>query len=726
MSAAGAVGQRPVQDAAQPSEGSGVRAPVLLRPALALNDRLRTGSRLLALSILLLIPGLLATTSFSRAMNSQISFARSEATGVEVLRPALAAMAVAATGGRPDLTALAGAVEEHPELELDTVLEEAQAAAARGEGATQALADLVTEVGNTSKLILDPDLDSFYLMDIQVVQLPKALVAVEALRRASVATTIDPAELAVDAGQLAAAAAAVTGDLETARRTTSAPDLLADLESLVAVAGVAEQLATAATTMLSGAKPDLDFEGVGTAADAAVEPAAQALAALLDARTEGLVGDRNVILAVTALGFLLAVWFGCATWWRTRRDVAFTTDAVAAIAAGRLSDCPVPQGRDELGDIGRSLTTARRTLSQQEAELRRSQAERETRLKTEFLRQQAAERQFRERAQGLLDETAGTVIAELSTLIAEVEAVRQAAGAIEEQLGATEGVTRSVASQAVAADQRVVALGGSLRDVAGMTELIGAVAAQTKLLALNATIEAARAGAAGRGFSIVADEVKALAATTAESTGRIGSTLASLESDASDVGTAITGVGENIGSLEQATTALIEVVNRQYGLVTNLDRTLAGTIARVNEMSTLTSKLERREASRRPITGSVVLHRNGASLAAELVDLSAGGLHCVTRERSSLQVGQDVRVDLQVDGHAFSLRAAVVRSDGVTGDGASGDGASGDGASGASPTGGAGPRTGTRTGIGLRFADLDAGATDELYAVLQGEPAPVA
>jgi methyl-accepting chemotaxis protein len=604
----------------------------LLRPGLWLNDRLRTSSRLAALLILLLIPGLLASWSFAQTMTAQISFAHRERIGLQVLVPALAVTAEVAQGRAPELTALTTAVQA-ADIGLDQALATLRGAVATGSTAarTQAVADFITEVGNASNLILDPDLDSFYLMDLQIVQLPKLLVAVAAK----------------DAPQLAVTGAAIGTDVATAKKSTLHGSLLSGLDPVIALAG---------STKAGGS-------GVVSATETAFTPAATALGSLLELRESHLTHRRDRILAITAVGFLLAVYFGCATGWRTRRDVQATVGAVTAIAAGRLDVQLLPQGRDELGDIGRSLDTARRTLAAQTLQLQQSQNEREAQMEAGFVRQRLAEQQVRARAQGIIDETAASVVVELTELIAEVEAVRRSAAMIEDRVGSAEAVTRSVVQRAADADKGAVALGGSLRRVAGMTELIGRVAAQTKLLALNATIEAARAGSAGRGFSVVADEVKALAMTTADSTGQITSTLAELESDAADVGAAITSVGSNIAGLDEATTALSDVVTEQYALVSRLDQALDETLERVRQMSTLTEKLERRHGERRALPGTVGFDLPSGPVTGALVDLSGGGLRCSVGQRMTLAPEQRLRVELAIGEQRLAVTAKVVRVD---------------------------------------------------------------
>lgn len=103
-----------------------------------------------------------------------------------------------------------------------------------------------------------------------------------------------------------------------------------------------------------------------------------------------------------------------------------------------------------------------------------------------------------------------------------VLAVSQQVAAASTELSATAAnlgrYAEDAVGQADAATTTMANLDGASREIENVVGFISSVAAQTKLLALNAQIEAARAGTAGRGFDVVASEVKSLAETTAKST----------------------------------------------------------------------------------------------------------------------------------------------------------------------------------------------------------------
>jgi len=146
--------------------------------------------------------------------------------------------------------------------------------------------------------------------------------------------------------------------------------------------------------------------------------------------------------------------------------------------------------------------------------------------------------------------------------------------------------------------QSSVSLDGLKQDVGaivGVLDVIRAIAEQTNLLALNAAIEAARAGEAGRGFAVVADEVRALASRTQQSTHEIQGMIDRLQQA---TGRAV-GAMERSSGMGEATTAQAEQAGAALASISEL-------IATINAMNTqIASAAEEQTAVAEEINRSV-------------------------------------------------------------------------------------------------------------------------
>src|SRR5207253_10906343 len=110
---------------------------------------------------------------------------------------------------------------------------------------------------------------------------------------------------------------------------------------------------------------------------------------------------------------------------------------------------------------------------------------------------------------------------------------------------------------------RITELSSAASRIGDVVKMITAIAEQTNLLALNATIEAARAGEAGRGFAVVASEVKALASQTAKATDEIGTQIAAMQTATQDSVGAIKEIGGTIGRIAEIATTIAAAVEEQ-------------------------------------------------------------------------------------------------------------------------------------------------------------------
>jgi len=164
------------------------------------------------------------------------------------------------------------------------------------------------------------------------------------------------------------------------------------------------------------------------------------------------------------------------------------------------------------------------------------------------------------------------------------EGAQTAAAAVEEMSAsvqeiansATQAVTvaREAVTAAGTASDRVAQLDMSSQEIGVVVKLITSIAEQTNLLALNATIEAARAGEAGKGFAVVASEVKELARETADATQRITQMIGTLQDDSSHVTTALTAITDLIHQISDAQTSIAGAVEEQSATTNEISRSV--------------------------------------------------------------------------------------------------------------------------------------------------------
>ncbi|WP_181700491.1 methyl-accepting chemotaxis protein [Chthonobacter albigriseus] len=343
----------------------------------------------------------------------------------------------------------------------------------------------------------------------------------------------------------------------------------------------------------------------------ATQADAEVLATATTIRNQMTLIGSIIVAATVAIGFLTAR--------SIIGPIAKLTQALRAMASGHdVEEIAGRHRKDEIGEIARAVEQIRE-MTHKDAQSRAEATE------SERSAREAERRALTESMANDFEARVGSIVGKVADAALQLERAAGDMAGLAQQASqrsstvadATEAASGDVRSVAAAADQLfasirevsdliarsgeiagdadrhaastntlVASLSETAARIGTVVDIIQSIAEQTNLLALNATIEAARAGEAGRGFSVVAGEVKGLAGQTAKATEEIGSQIAAMRAATTNAVDAITRIRSVVGEIGQAVTSVASAIEEQSAATSEIARAAQNAARGTNTVST--------------------------------------------------------------------------------------------------------------------------------------------
>jgi methyl-accepting chemotaxis protein len=314
-------------------------------------------------------------------------------------------------------------------------------------------------------------------------------------------------------------------------------------------------------------------ESIATATAAAEAEALATAAQAADAYAAG----RNLTIGIMIAGLVISVVLAMVVSRGVTRPVQRIREILGQVAAGDLTVRAGKTGGAELEEMAASLDDTLDAIGT----VLHLVSDSSTRLAAASQQLNGAAEGMRENAQtaaGQADEvvtSAGAVASSVDTVATGSSQMESAIREIAHNATEAARIAGQAVSIAENTTKTVGKLGDSSQEIATVIKLINGIAEQTNLLALNATIEAARAGEAGKGFAVVASEVKELAQETARATEDISQRVEAIQADTAGAVDAISQISTVIGEINDFQATIAAAVEEQTATTNEMNRNVA-------------------------------------------------------------------------------------------------------------------------------------------------------
>ncbi len=368
--------------------------------------------------------------------------------------------------------------------------------------------------------------------------------------------------------------------------------------------------------------------------DTMLASVAQLISVQSDQRSADAATSRTLLTGVAVMALLLGLM---AAWVMTHQIITplrLTLSAAERIAKGDLSQDMKVERRDEMGQLQRSIQEM--TLSLRD--LIGGIGDGVTQIASAAEQLSAVTEQTSAGVNNQKDETdqVATAMNQMAASVQEVarnaqeasdaavhadQQAREGDHVVAEAIGQIEQLAQEVANSTKA--MGLLKLESS--KIGGVLDVIKSVSQQTNLLALNAAIEAARAGEAGRGFAVVADEVRSLAQRTQESTEEIEELIAALQNGTQQVATTLDSsrnLTDNSVQLSRRAGSALEQITRTMSKIQDMNHQIA---TASEEQSAVAEQINRNVLSVRDVSEQTAASSD--ETAASSVELARLGTH---------------------------------------------------------------------------------------------------